>query len=121
MYQDHKTLTPSDRKEIDDWLYGQLRGKNDKMRRAGVGIHVMDRAYLDLCAFSESPAENVDKLKELRDRVCKFGGLLEAGQIVFLEAEEKALSERQARRSSFAVLKSRSTMMALLWSLRRIR
>jgi len=98
MYQDHKTLTPTDRKEIDDWLYGQLRSKNDKMRRGGVGIYVMDRAYLDLCAFSETPAENVDKLQELRKRVCKFGGPLEAGQIIFLKAEEEILSERQARR-----------------------
>jgi hypothetical protein len=98
MYQDHKTLTPSDRKEIDDWLYSQLRSKNDKMRRAGVGIHVMDRAYLDLCAFSETSDENVKKLQELRNRVCKFGGPLEAGQIIFLEAEEKVLGERQARR-----------------------
>lgn len=105
MYQDHKTLTPSDRKEIDDWLYGQLRSKNDKMRRAGVGIHVMDRAYLDLCAFSETSAENVEKLNELRGRVCKFGGPLEAGQIVFLEAEEKALSERQARRGKLRGVK----------------
>lgn len=98
MYQDHKTLTPADRGEIDNWLYSQLRNKNDKMRRAGVGIHVMDRAYLDLCAFSETPAENVSKLNDLRQRVCRFGGPLEAGQIIFLEAEETALSERQARR-----------------------
>jgi hypothetical protein len=98
MYQDHKTLTAADREEIDRWLYSQLRTKNDKMRRAGVGIHVMYRAYLDLCAFSETPAENVSKLNDLRRRVCKFGGPLEAGQIIFLEAEETALSERQARR-----------------------
>lgn len=98
MYQDHMTLTTSERKEIDDWLYSQLRDKNDKMRRAGVGMHVMDRCFLDLCAFSKTDAENVEKLKELRARVCKHSGPLEAGQIIFLEADEHVLSDRQARR-----------------------
>lgn len=100
MYQDHMTLTASERKEIDDWLYSQLRDKNDKMRRAGVGMHVMDRCFLDLCAFSKTNAENVEKLKELRARVCKHSGPLEAGQIIFLEADEHALSDRQARRGT---------------------
>jgi hypothetical protein len=68
MYQDHKTLTAADREEIDRWLYSQLRTKNDRMRHTGVGIHIMDRAYLDLCAFSERPAENVSKLNDLRGR-----------------------------------------------------
>lgn len=92
------TLTPSERKDIDDWLYSQLRDKNDKMRRAGVGMHVMDRCYLDLCAFSKTDTESVEKLTELRTRVCKHSGPLEAGQIIFLEADEQTLSDRQARR-----------------------
>ncbi|WP_158267983.1 SIR2 family protein [Bradyrhizobium sp. MOS002] len=98
MYQDHRSLSVAQRKEIDDWLYSQLREKNDKMRRAGVGMHVMDRCYLDLCAFSKTDAENVERLKELRARVCKHSGPLEAGQMIFLEADESALSDRQARR-----------------------
>jgi hypothetical protein len=98
MYQDHMTLAPPERKEIDDWLYSQLRDKNDKMRRAGVGVHVMDRCYLDLCAFSKADDETVEKLKELRARVSKHSGPLEAGQIIFLEADEQVLSDRQARR-----------------------
>lgn len=98
MYQDHKTLNQAERKEIDDWLYSQLREKNDKMRRSGVGVYVMDRGYLDLCAFSESSGENVTKLTELRARVSNFGGPLEAGQVIFLKANEVTLSERQAKR-----------------------
>lgn len=98
MYQDHKTLSLVERKEIDDWLYSQLRDKNDKMRNSGVGICVMDRGYLDLCAFSTTPGENVSKLTDLRERVTRHGGALEPGQIIFLEADEPVLSERQARR-----------------------
>jgi hypothetical protein len=98
MYQDHKTLTPADRAEIDDWLYNQLREKNDHMRRVGVGIHIMDRGYLDLCAFSETPDENLKKLDQLRNRVHGVSGPLESGQVIFLQADEEALSERQAKR-----------------------
>jgi hypothetical protein len=98
MYQDHETLSAAERDEIDDWLYAQLREKNDKMRSAGVGIHVMDRAYLDFCAFSKTDEENVKKIDQLRARVNAVNGPLEQGQIIFLCAQEGVLSERQARR-----------------------
>ena len=100
MYQDHTTLTVTERAEIDDWLYSQLREKNDRMRKVGVGIHIMDRGYLDFCAFSETPKENLKKLDELRARVHAVSGPLESGQILFIWANEEALSERQARRGS---------------------
>lgn len=98
MYQDHNTLTEADREEIDDWLYNALREKNDRMRNVGVGIHIMDRGYLDLCAFSKTPEENLRKLEELRKRVHTVNGPLEKGQIIFLQANEDVLSERQAKR-----------------------
>jgi hypothetical protein len=98
MYQDHKTLSPAERTEVDDWLYTQLREKNDRMRSTGVGIHIMDRGFLDLCAFSETGDENQKKLKEMRERVCRVSGPLENGQIIYLYAQEVVLSERQARR-----------------------
>lgn len=98
MYQDHATLTTDERNGINSWLYSQLREKNDRMREAGVGIHIMDRGYLDLFAFSKSPEENLTKLDELRSNVCGISGALESGQILFLHASESVLSERQARR-----------------------
>ena len=98
MYQDHETLTADERKAINDWLYSQLREKNDRMRRAGVGIHIMDRGYLDLFAFSKTPEENLTKIDEIRARVCNINGPLESGQIIFVRANEKTLSDRQARR-----------------------
>ena len=68
------------------------------MRRAGVGIHIMDRGYLDFCAFSKTYAENVKKIDELRERVHAVCGNLEAGHILFIKASEEVLSQRQARR-----------------------
>lgn len=67
------------------------------MRKVGVGIHVMDRGFLDLFAFSNSDAENLTKIEQLRDRVGGRSGL-ERGQVLFVFAKEEVLSERQARR-----------------------
>jgi len=98
MYQDHSTLAPAERAQIDDWLYSQLREKNDRMRRVGVGIYVMDRGFLDLFAFSETAVENLRKIEQLRKEVSEISGNLESGQIIFVYANEATLSERQARR-----------------------
>ena len=61
MYQDHKTLTAPERTEIDDWVCAQLNQKNDRMRKVGVGVHVMDRGFLDLFAFSDFGCRKSDQ------------------------------------------------------------
>ena len=98
IYQDHASLTPEQRREVNDWIYGQLRVKNDNMRTTGPGIHIMDRGFLDLFAFSNDARENVEKIGQLRNQVKAVTGAFERGHVVFTEADEETLGARQARR-----------------------
>jgi hypothetical protein len=98
MYQDDKTLTAAEQKEVDDFLFPQLMQKNKRMLEAESGLHVMDRAYLDLFAFSKGAAENLRKANELQMRVMGPGDAFQDGQIVYLTADKDALEERLARR-----------------------
>jgi hypothetical protein len=98
MYQDDKTLTPAEQKEVDDFLFPQLMEKNKRMLEAESGLHVMDRGYLDLFAFSKDATENLRKANELQTRVMGPGDAFQDGQIVFLTADQGALEERLARR-----------------------
>jgi hypothetical protein len=100
MYQDDKTLTDEQQQEVDAFLFKNLRLKNQRMIDALHGVHVMDRAYLDLFAFSKDAADVVRKANQLKSEVIAKTRALESGQIIFLRAEEDALRERLARRGS---------------------
>jgi len=60
----------------------------------------MDRAYLDLFAFSRNKSENRRKAVELRKRFKAWGKPIEDGHILFLKATKQALEERLARRGT---------------------
>lgn len=98
MYQDHRLLNRQQRSDINKWLYSQLKDKNRKMSKAGPGIVVMDRAYLDLFAFSETPSENISKATDLLKEFEDGGQPLAKGQVVFLKANKSTFEERRARR-----------------------
>jgi hypothetical protein len=100
MYQNDKTLTAEQQKEIDDFLFPQLITKNNNMVRMNSGIRIMDRAYLDLFAFSPDRAEVSRKASELRKRFASWGRPLEDGHIFFLKASKEQLEERLARRGN---------------------
>jgi len=100
MYINDKLLTPKQQKEVDDFLFPQLISKNNKMARQHPGIRIMDRAYLDLFAFSKSRQENNRKGRELKRRFAELGKHFEDGHVFFLRASESALEERMARRGS---------------------
>jgi hypothetical protein len=69
MYQDDKTLTAKQQKEVDDYLFPQLIEKNSNMMRMNAGIRIMNRAYLDLFAFSKGNKSEINrKAIELRKR-----------------------------------------------------
>lgn len=99
MYQDDKTLTPKQQKEVDDYLFPQLIEKNKTMFRMYSGIRIMDRAYLDLFAFSKGSRSEINrKARELRKRFEAWSKPIESGQIFFLKANSAVLEERMARR-----------------------
>jgi hypothetical protein len=99
MYQNERTLTKEQQALVDDFLFPQLMEKNRRMVTAGPGIHVMDRAYFDLFAFSnKKTSEVLRKAKELKSRISGPGSDFADGQIIFMEASEPELEARLARR-----------------------
>jgi hypothetical protein len=101
MYKDHSKLSALQRKQVDQWIYAQLRKKNERMKMIGPGIHVMDRGYLDLFAFSKTALENRSKARNLAKNVAPPNeGSLEKGHILFVEADQEALGERLAKRGA---------------------
>jgi hypothetical protein len=101
MYQNDRTLTPEEQKIVDDYLFPQLLAKNGNMIRMNSGIRIMDRAYLDLFAFSKGDAAEIKrKAVELKTRLKDWGKPMEGGQIFFLKASNEALKERLARRGA---------------------
>lgn len=97
LYQDHKLLSPDQRVKVNDWIYRQLKIKNHMFLNCGPGIHVMDRAPLDLFAFSMNEAENVAKAHDIAVRV-EADGKLADGVLVLVVASSAVLLERQLRR-----------------------
>lgn len=101
MFKDPSTLTEEEREDVDDWVLTQLAYKDELMRTPKYGIHVMDRAPLDMFAFStadgdppkdqnRTKAENLHKKLNRRD--------VQSGEVIFLEASPETLFERQVRR-----------------------
>ncbi len=97
MYRSFKTLSPEEEKEVDDFVYLELKEKNLRMCDAGVGFHFMDRAPLDLYAFSNNETENAEKTRILEDRVTRDKDF-QQGEIVFLEASGDILEQRNLGR-----------------------
>jgi len=100
MYQNDKTLTPEQQKEIDQFLYPQLGTKNGKMISQHSSIRIMDRAYLDLFAFSKGETDISRKAADLKTYFKNWAKPFEDGHIFFLVASGAALEERLAKRGA---------------------
>jgi len=97
MYLASSLINDDQQQLIDAFLYQELKEKNRRMHAAGVGFHFMDRAPLDLYAFSNSDEENKNKSKKLRKLVTRRKPLQE-GEVLFIEAEPKTLVKRNMAR-----------------------
>lgn len=93
MYLAFNQLNAKDSEKVDTFVYSELKEKNRRMYDTGVGIHFMDRAPLDLYAFSKNDAERKAKTKKLKARVTRHKQL-QAGEIVFIWAKGDTLVER---------------------------
>jgi SIR2-like domain len=98
MYLNDKKLSKQQQKVVDDFVFPQLITKTNKMARQAPGIRIMDRAFLDLFAFSKGRHEVNWKAKELRRRFAELGKQFEDGHIFFLSVSYDVLRERMARR-----------------------
>jgi SIR2-like domain len=99
MYLNDATLTDEQQSKVDRFLYPQITQKNRRMGYEYPAIRIMDRAYLDLFAFSKSSEEIKRKAVRLRQEADGWGGHFEDGQIFFLTASEEAFKERLAKRA----------------------
>lgn len=102
MYQDDNTLTDAEQKIVDDYLFPRLLEKNRNMARMHSGLRIMDRAFLDLFAFSKDGDHSEIKRKaiELKRRIEQYNKPFENGQIIFLNASSDVIEERLLKRGS---------------------
>lgn len=102
MYQDDNTLTPEEQKIVDDYLFPALIAKNRNMMRMHSGIRVMDRAFLDLFAFSKDgdAVEINRKAIELKSRIQQYNKPFENGHLFFLWVSPEAVEERLLKRGT---------------------
>lgn len=97
MYLASNKIDAVQQQTVDSFIYSELKEKNKRMHGAPVGFHFMDRAPLDLYAFSKSQAENAAKSKALREQVTNDQSL-QRGEILFIEATPSELVMRNIRR-----------------------
>lgn len=97
MYLSFDKLDDATAKRIDDFIYAELKEKNLRMHNASTGFHFMDRAPLDLYAFSKDDEERKRKTKELRENVARDRPL-QSGEIIFVKAVGETLVKRNAGR-----------------------
>ncbi|UTD26624.1 SIR2 family protein [Bradyrhizobium sp. WD16] len=102
MYRDDTGLTQDEQKIVDNYLFPRLIEKNRNMMRPNSGVRVMDRAFLDLFAFSKNgdKIEIKRKALELKTRIEQYKKPFEDGHLFFLSASSDALEERLLQRSS---------------------
>lgn len=88
-------LTDAERDKVDNWIVGQFKLKNDKLRYKNNGIFVIDRAPMDPLAFTK-PDGRPDKAKNLMEAYspeeAKYTVL--PGMIFFMTGDFKELSLR---------------------------
>lgn len=97
MYLASSNINEDQQRLIDAFLYQELKEKNRRMHAAGVGFHFMDRAPLDLYAFSKTDEENKKKSREMRELVTRSKPLQE-GAVIFIEAKPTTLVKRNMAR-----------------------
>ncbi|MBP2275418.1 MULTISPECIES: SIR2 family NAD-dependent protein deacylase [Sphingomonas] len=94
-------LGPAERKRVDEWILEQVRLKNGRFARAGVGLHVMDRAPLDAFAFTP-PDQYEQKAESIFETACagKSGApqSLLKGHLILLKGDPPTLQTRQVWR-----------------------
>lgn len=97
MYLASTKINADQQEVVDQFIYSELKEKNKRMHAASVGFHFMDRAPLDLYAFSNPKIDNKGKSRKLRDLVTRDQPL-QKGEILFVEASPHSLVRRNMAR-----------------------
>lgn len=92
--KDYEELTDAEKKEVDKFVLGQFKIKNDKLRNAREGIYVLDRGPLDPLAFTSAEAWK-NKASDILKRLCPGGKWgVEEGRVLFLQGDPEELALR---------------------------
>lgn len=97
MYLASNKINEAQQVKVDQFIYSELKEKNRRMHVAPVGFHFMDRAPLDLYAFSNTAAENREKTRSLREKVTRDHSL-QQGEVIFITATPGTLVRRNMAR-----------------------
>ncbi|AVO46631.1 SIR2 family protein [Phreatobacter cathodiphilus] len=97
MYLASDKIGEAEQRVIDRFLNEELKEKNIRMHAAGVGFHFMDRAPLDLYAFTPTQEEEKRKSRELRELVTRSKPL-QQGEVLFVHAEPSTIVKRNMSR-----------------------
>ena len=97
MYRSSVDLSDDEQRQVDQFVYSELKEKNLRMERADVGFHFMDRAPLDLYAFPNDAEKQRRKTAELREEVVRDAQFRD-GEIIFITASPQCLERRNLKR-----------------------
>lgn len=97
MYLASNKISNSQQAIIDDFIYSELKEKNRRMHSESAGFHFMDRAPLDLYAFSKDEEEKKDKSLKLKQLVVRDKDF-QQGEIIFIDAKAETLVRRNIAR-----------------------
>lgn len=101
MYLSFDKLTVEQQNLVNTFIYTELKEKDLLMTKVEVGFHFMDRAPLDLYAFSKDDEERKQKTLELQN-ILTARKQLQPGQIVFITADGRELVKRNLGRGRIA-------------------
>jgi len=126
MKKPHTKLTEKEKKESDDWIWDQFRGKNERLEKEAEGIFVIDRGPLDPLSFT--------KKEELKDKIPRYwdivspshGKPIQDGCVILLEGDERKIRSRLARKtgtkeSSLKYLKNLQEFLKEIYKLENTR
>jgi hypothetical protein len=97
MYLSFKKLTNEQSAVVDEFIFDELKQKNKLFGVERIGFCFMDRAPLDLYAFSNGEAEEKRKTAQIKDKVVQKSRFVD-GEIIFLSAEGAELVKRNLKR-----------------------
>lgn len=117
-----ESLSPKQRKTVDEWIVGQFGKKNSALRDYWRGIAIIDRPPLDPLAFTPEEGRPA-KAKALLDRMCPHGrrqnSRVEEGTVILLIGDPDVLAARvtETGRESYSTekLKKMQDAMQLIY------
>lgn len=97
MYLASDKLGEEQAEKVNSFVFREIREKNAKVHATTAGFHFMDRAPLDLYAFSKDETERRAKTERLMQAVIRDQPL-QPGKIMFITAKGETLVERNVGR-----------------------